>query len=379
MKRKRGRSPKRRATPSKSSEAEVRTQLAQVERDPGVGNRVMLTVAGLLRQPLIWLAMALVTFSLLATLVVAGRPEPVWLVSPEFTEPWQKMLDEAPGALDWRLVEWQPGDEPDGMPARSYGFIVSAQPEPDVGDHQRVVVHHHLARRLSANGRFALAIDPWLVFRRHTTASLSYAAVSGSAQPDSSGGSGALLLPGGEETAVRAWVAQLLQPTPAVFETDTQRWDQTQASLARSGRFQRGALTYDWQDIWPRLFAPGPAWVYAPLSSVQQLPGDRTSVLEADRFPIPDSWNEYGLQARVLWARPMEQANGLHQRRIERELAEAREWLLLPGTQTEIAAALKWAPAQRQARPLNPPAAAAQRAWLASSYVWEDTARESRN
>ena len=351
-------------------------------RHPGTPSSADRTRSGSSSGRVVVLVSALLFPLLLATaaaILLMSPPQGVWLVSSEFAPAWQAVLAATPDSLQWRLVEWQPGDEPDGMPARSYGFIVSAQPEPDVGDHQRVVVHHHLARRLSANGRFALAIDPWLVFRRHTTASLSYAAVSGSAQPDSSGGSGALLLPGGEETAVRAWVAQLMQPTPAVFETDTQRWDQTQASLARSGRFQRGALTYDWQDIWPRLFAPGPAWVYAPLSSVQQLPGDRTSVLEADRFPIPDSWNEYGLQARVLWARPMEQANGLHKRRIERELAEAREWLLLPGTQTEIAAALKWAPAQRQARPLNPSAGAAQRAWLASSYVWEDTARESRN
>ena len=379
MKSKGGRSPKRRATPGKSSGAEVRTQLARVERAPGVGHRVLLTVAGLLRQPLIWLAMALVTFSLLAILIVAGRPEPVWLVSPEFIEPWQKMLDEAPGALDWTLVEWQPEDGADGIPPQSYGFIVSAQPEPGGGDNQRVAVHHHLARRLSANGRLALAIDPWLVFRRHTTEALSYAAISGSAQPDSSGGSATLLLPGGDATAVRAWGAQLMQLTPAVFETDIQRWEETCARLAQSGRFQRGALTYDWQDIWPRLFAPGPAWVYAPLSRVQQLPGDRTSVLEADRFPIPDSWNEYGLQARVLWASPIEQANRLYRERIERDMAETREWLQRPGTQTEIAAALKWAPAQRQARPLNPPAAAAQRAWLASSYVWEDIARDSRN
>ncbi|MCA1755616.1 MAG: hypothetical protein LC641_13165, partial [Spirochaeta sp.] len=258
-----------------------------------------------------------------------------------------------------------------------YGVRITAQPTFDRAETQPVVVHYNLGRWAGHDGAIPLAIDPWLVFRRHTTPPLTQSALGDDQQPAPPRRGGLVILPGGDQRALQAWTAQLLQHTPGRFETDPERWGAVRSQLPRSGRFQRGALTYAWEDVWPRLFGSEQAWVYAPLSRVQSLPGDRTSVLEADLFPIPESWNEYGLQARVLWANPIAPESKLYGRRMERDLTVARQWLQRLDVQAQIAGMLNWAPAHRLARAGSPLAATAHRAWLGSSYVWEDITHDT--
>ncbi|TVQ39155.1 MAG: hypothetical protein EA384_07790 [Spirochaetaceae bacterium] len=326
------------------------------------------------------MALLLVSGAATLFLLAVRRPQPVWVVSAEFAGPWRGVLAAADDAPDWPVIELHEEAFESGSARQHYGLLVTA--ESTVGSNGNdephpLVVHHHLARRAAPDGTIALALDPWLVFRRHTTEQLTYAALGGDQQPAPPERGGVLLLPGSDQRALRAWTAQLLQEAPGRFSDDIERWDAVRDRLTRGGRFQRGALTYGWEDIWPRLFGPEPAWIYAPLSRVQELPGDRTSVLEADRFPIPDHWNEYGVQARILWAKPFGMQRLRSGSRSDQDLARASEWLRSAEVQTAIAAGLRWVPAHGQARPVNPLAAAARRTWFGSSYVWEDTTRET--
>lgn len=336
------------------------------------------------------LALVLAAVGLGAALL---RPRPVFLVEAGFA-PALRAAAAVPGAPGWTIAEFDPRT---GPPAggRRYGFIISTVAESGEGGGAAGVkssgekspesgkdggaagmtmsgeaatavpagpprVHRDLQRRGGGDSGFPLALDPWLVFRRHSLDPPTRERL------EARGGAGGFpLLAGGDPEAVRAWAAQDLQERPGVFPSAPEVWQERMRLLPRDGRFQRGALTYTWEDVWPRLFGPESAWVYAPLSRLQALPGSRTSLLEGRRFPDRQGWNEYGIQARILWALPLGGRTG------RRDVQAAAEWLRRADTQTLIAGALKWAPAHGAARPVNPLALAAQREWLGSSYVWE--------
>ena len=298
------------------------------------------------------------------------RPRPVFLVEDAFVPAWEKLLREDPDAPGWRIVTYDPRE---GLTStrglRGYRISMDREGRPQAGRSVAagsaesvpvpVVVRDLSRNQMSPDGALPLALDPWLVFRRHS-------APPPSRDPLEKGVSGAvLLLPGGEPEALRAWAAQELQNRPGAFPSDSGSWLDTMGRLARDGRFQPGALTARWEDVLSRLTSPGVSWLYAPLSRVQTLPGDRTSLLEADPFPPREGWNEFGLQARILWALPL--GGGTPRG----SAAAAARWLGDPAVQTRLGSILDWAPAHRDARAANPLARAAQEAWLESTYVWE--------
>ena len=310
----------------------------------------------------------------LAAVLAAGylllRPRPVFLVEDAFVPAWEKLLQEGPGAPGWRIVKYDPRD---GLPStrglRGYRIATDREGRPPAGRSAAAgsaesvpipVPRRDLSRNPALpDGALPLAVDPWMVFRRHTSPPPSRVLLA-------QGGSGAvILLPGGEPEALWAWVAQDLQNVPGSFPSDPGLWLDRTDRLARDGRFQPGALTARWEDVLSRLLEPGASWLYAPLSRVLTLPGDRTSLLEADPFPPRDGWNEFGLQARILWAVPLGggTARGF--------MASAARWLGDPDIQTRLGAILDWAPAHRDARAANPLARTSQEAWLKSTYVWE--------
>jgi hypothetical protein len=154
---------------------------------------------------------------------------------------------------------------------------------------------------------------------------------------------------------------------------DRETWDEAEERLFRGRRFQLGALTYSWFDVWILLLRDDPAWVYAPLSRVRKdLSEYQVGLLDAASFPIRPDWNEYGLQADVIWALSRGNKNR------QKKLVQADNWLGVSGTQTRIADILGWIPAHPEGRPYDTIAREAQLVWFSSSFVWQGISNTSR-
>jgi hypothetical protein len=117
-------------------------------------------------------------------------------------------------------------------------------------------------------------------------------------------------------------------------------------------------------DAMPLLYRSSPAWVYAPLSRIRSQSYQDTSGLDASRYPEPDNWNEFGIQAAMLWALPFGRERDLA------KLGDIRAWLTSAKTQTAIADALRWIPALPEGVPYNTVSRAARLAYLSSSFIW---------
>jgi hypothetical protein len=200
-----------------------------------------------------------------------------------------------------------------------------------------------------------------MVFRDHRFPSLTRRRVD-----SLSGGEGMLLIPGQDPAAVRAWTARLIQESPGVFPQEGELWEVLQNSLFTNNRFRQGSASFTWQDVWFFLLGDDTAWTYAPISKVRELPNYRSGILEATVFPEPPGADRFGMQARILWAVP------LGDEKTRAKLEESLAWLKNWETQTIIADALRWVPADPDGKPFNPAAMSARIAWLTCSYVWED-------
>jgi hypothetical protein len=215
--------------------------------------------------------------------------------------------------------------------------------------------------RDGCQGAIPLALDPWLVFRKTGDPPLTLERVLNPA-----GGAGNLILPGAESNAVHAWVTQLVQESPGNFPREKQAWDEAEQRLIYGNtRFQQGALTYTWFDLWILLLGNESAWAYAPLSMTRDLSPYDAGRLDGALFPIPRDWNTYGLQAEVLWAIPKVPGEE------EAQLDQAKLWLSAAETQTLIAEILGWIPAGSGGKPRDTLARQAQVAWFSSSFVWQ--------
>ncbi|GHV69756.1 hypothetical protein AGMMS49928_13570 [Spirochaetia bacterium] len=303
-----------------------------------------------------------------AGLYALFRPRPVWYVEAPYAALWRQMTASSSLPQSWRIITFEndPAGKPSRpLPQRFYGFRITANSGTGAGMAPRGItaLYPMLSQAGEYRGALALAVNPWMVFRRRTDPPLSRS------RAETAEGEGVLFIPGKDRYAAAAWTAQLLQEQPGVFPPAGDLWVETAESLFRGSLFQRGALTYGWADIWSRLDDVSPSWVYAPLSRVEDLPGYRTSLWEADRFPEKDGWNEFGLQAQILWAIPFGNEKNTPSR--AKRLGDPLPWLRDAGTQTAIADALGWIPAHRQGKPYNPIAHSAQLAWLSSSYIWE--------
>jgi hypothetical protein len=90
-------------------------------------------------------------------------------------------------------------------------------------------------------------------------------------------------------------------------------------------------------------------------------------LLDATPFPVPETWNEYGMQADLLWALPV----GPEKQR--KKLDALRQWLESAETQTSIANLIEWIPVHPESKDYNTIAWETKIAWLRSSFIWQGT------
>ena len=290
------------------------------------------------------------------------RPRLVWIVEDQFVEAWEQVLPSSP----FRKTKVVPlsAAEPN-LPRRWYGYQIGSRQRPSAPDEDESPIRVY--RDLSRQGRYeealSLAIDPWLLFRKAATSPLNREmAERGPA------GSGRIYMAGSDPSAVWAWTAQLLQETPGVFSENEDRWNRIGERLFIGRNFQAGAKTCKWEEIWPHLLADDETvWVYSPLSRIQRLSSDEIGKLAADAYPTRPGWNEFGLQAEILWAIPYGNP---------KKLTSIETWLHSAPPQTQIANALGWLAVNQSAAPSNPVSENAQKAWVAASYVWEAMVKE---
>jgi hypothetical protein len=308
---------------------------------------------------------------LLAALFFLGlyffnRPRPIWYVEEEFQSRWGRIV-RAAGPPFRRFAVFPRGK---ALPENRYGYIISPNPpgfeRSETGVPVRIIPE--LSRTREWGGALALAVDPWMVFRKHQDPELERGRIDAA-----EGGEGLLLLPGGDKGAVFAWLSQLLQERPGVFPGAAAVWEEAAAQLFEGRRFQPGAMTYNWVDLWPLLNRRDLLWLYAPLSRIRALPPYRMGTLDATRFPVQEDWNIYGIQAEVLWAQPFGEGKG------RKEMEAARDWLRRARTQTIIANEIDWIPAHPQGTPYNTVSWESQAAWINSSFIWQGAAYEGRD
>lgn len=287
-----------------------------------------------------------------------NRSRPVWLVEEQYLETWKKVLA-LPGSPlpDAEVLPLPPPGK--RIPSYYYGYKIGSRLLVAEGE-TAPPVYEDLSQNLRSGDTLILALNPWLIFRKFTDPALSRAQVTGNqALPG-----GPLLLAGGEASGAWAWTAQLLQEAPGVFSEDPELWEETAARIRLDSRFQRGALTYSWGELWDILLGDGPAWIYAPLSRIRELPLYETNNLEADVFPVDETWPRFGLQAEILWAVPLGTAKN------QKKLEGTAPWFHAVEPQTLLADTLGWLAAHWEAPPFNPVTASARIAWLRSSYLW---------
>ena len=285
------------------------------------------------------------------------RPKLLWYVDPAYTAAWTRILnDRAPPFSRYELV----ANNGESFPKGRFGFMVSRDgPDGQRADEAPVVMYPDLSRAREYRGWIALALDPWMIFRKHQDPE------PGRSFLENSNERGSLLLAGLDKNAVKAWLCQLMQERPGVFTQGTEAWEDKSQTLIRDYPFQSGASAYAWVQVWPLLYRGDIAYLYAPLSQARSQPSYRMGLLDATRFPEPSGWERYGMQADILWAG--QQGN---EKQIKKLNATVK-WLKDPKTQTYIANILEWIPAHPSGTPYNTISWETHMAWLRSSYIWQ--------
>jgi hypothetical protein len=285
------------------------------------------------------------------------RPKLLWYIDEDYSAAWNRILRQSSPPFTRHEVVARSGDE---FPKGRFGFIISTEgPRGERADGAPVEIYRDLPRTRAYKDWFVLAVDPWMVFRKHQDP-----------EPDRSfldvkNERGSILLAGADQEAVHAWLCQLLQERPGNFLHGEVLWKEKASALFRDYPFQSGALTYSWVQVWPLVFRGGQVSLYAPLSQARALPPYRMGLLDATRFPEPEGWDRYGMQATLLWAK--RQGSGKKIKKMD----VTEKWLKNSRTQTVIANALSWIPAHPSGTPYNTISWETQMAWLRSSYVWQ--------
>ena len=319
-----------------------------------------LTKQGLKR--LLWTGGAVVGAALIVSVVFfLTRPQLVWHVDEDLSAAWIRILNETKPPFS--RSEVIPRKFNESFPKGRFGFVISRSgPQGEQFEGVPAALYPDLSRSLEYKGWLVLALDPWMVFRKHQDPEPARSFLN------NSNDRGSILLAGSDKTAVQAWLCQLLQETPGVFTQGNTLWEEKSRSLALDYPFQGGASTYSWVQVWPLLFREGISSVYAPLSQARALAPYRAGLLDATRFPEPENWNRYGLQADILWAR----MRGDEDQR--KKLSGTEKWLKDPKTQTVIANMLTWIPAHASGVPYNTISWESQMAWLRCSFIWQGVA-----
>jgi hypothetical protein len=271
---------------------------------------------------------------------------------------WTRVLQANPPPDSRYSIRARSGDEP--FPRGRFGFIITRNgPGGERVDGAPVALYRDLARAQEYDGWLPLALDPWMVFRKHVDPE------PGRSFLDNTNDRGSLLFAGQDSGALNAWLCQLLQERPGIFVQGDEQWNEKGRRLVLDYPFQSGAFSYTWVQIWPLLFRSETSYIYAPLSQARALPSFRAGLLGATRFPNPLNWDRYGMQADVLWAQM--QGGGKHQERLD----ATDLWLKDAKTQTTIANIIDWIPAHPSGVPYNTVSWESQMAWLRSSYIWQ--------
>lgn len=276
-----------------------------------------------------------------------------WYVQQGLENDWAKILRDLPAPnLFSEIQTWNGTDIPAGP-----GILISTQP----WQHQeKVSVYYRLSFDLEYQGAIVLALDPWMIFRKHFNPPLSL-----SRAMSDTGENGALLIAGSNTEVVSAWAGRLLQTGPGQFPFDEGSWHNCEQNLFTGNRFPRGSQTYTWQDVFFRLMGNELTWVYAPLSEIRRYRDHRKAILEAAAFPEDWAGTQYSLQASILWALP------IGSDREKENLSQTITWLKKPETQTIIADTLEWIPADPYGIPYDPISLTSHRNWLIASYIYE--------
>ena len=284
------------------------------------------------------------------------RPKLLWYIDEDYSAAWNRVLRQSSPPFTRHEVVPRTGDE---FPKGRFGYIISAKgPEGERVEGAPVEIYRDLARLRSYKDWLVLAVDPWMVFRKHQDPEPDRSFL------DARNDRGTILLAGADNDAVQAWLCQLLQESPGVFLRGDNLWKEKALSLSRDYPFQSGSLTYSWVQVWPLVFRSGTVSLYAPLSQARAQPPFRMGLLDAARFPEPANWDRYGMQADVLWAKRQGSA------RQSKKLDGTDKWLKDSRTQTVIANVLSWIPAHPSGAPYNTISWETQMAWLRSSFVW---------
>jgi hypothetical protein len=291
-----------------------------------------------------------------------------WLVDRDYVRTWTGIINESGLAYENSILSFLPGD---AVPANGSGFILTtnrkaamAALSSQTGDEGEngipITIYRDLAEKQDYQGAIPVAVDPWMIFYEYNNPPLARERVD-----VVSAGEGVLLIPGRNEDAVTAWLAQMLQTGSGVFPEDPLVWERARETIFATKRFQGGAVSYNWNDVWILFRKEKPAWLYAPLSRIRGLPRTETAGLVAQRFPDRREWKNYGIQAGIFWALPFEKG------KAGPAPVPAETLIKDPGIQTKIADQLLWAPASGLGLPYNAISQTAQFAWLNSSFVWE--------
>lgn len=333
-----------------------------MKKRPGkAGKRKNVPKGGLtrrgLRRILIYGGAALGLVLAAALVLFLTRPKLLWYVDGEYAAAWNRILSgNAPPISRYEIVSRSGDDFPRGR----YGFIVSANgPSGERMEGAPVALYPNLSRSREYGGWMALALDPWMIFRKH------HDPEPGRSVLNPANERGTLLLAGLDKNAQAAWLCQVMQEKPGVFPQGGELWDENGQNLVIDYPFQNGALTYSWVQVWPLLYRDNVAYLYAPLSQARAQPTYRAGLLDATRFPEPQDWDRYGMQADVLWAKIYGNEKQLS------KMESTVRWLKDAATQTAIANMMEWIPAHPSGVPYNTISWETQMAWLRSSFIWQ--------
>jgi hypothetical protein len=292
------------------------------------------------------------------------RPKALFLVDEDFSAAWNRLLRESPRIrAEVRPLPPGSGAPADYFSAGRYGFVISrsgpkGEEIPGLGYRR----FPNLSQTRRYEGWTLLAADPWMVFRRH----LYTEPVRRNLLDRRGEDPGSFLIPGANPEAVEAWAAQTVQERPGVFPSEPEAWEAAKGAVLFRYNFQEGAPSYTWVQVWPILFREtGVYWLYAPISRARALSPYQMGLLDATRFPDPENWNEYGMQAGLLWAAPV--GDEKHRKKLD----ALQKWLDSAETQTKIANFIEWIPVHPESKDYNTIAWETKIAWLRSSFVWQ--------
>jgi len=286
------------------------------------------------------------------------RPKLLWYIDEDYSAAWNRIIKQSPPPFPRNEVVSRSGNA--DFPRGRFGYIISVNgPRGERVEGAPVEIYRDLSRSRAYNDWLVLAVDPWMVFRKHQDPEPDRSFL------DNRNERGTILLAGSDKDAIQAWLYQLLQEKPGVFIQGDALWQEKAASIVRDYPFQSGALAYSWVQVWPLVFRSGQVSLYAPLSQARALQPYRMGLLDATRFPEPENWDRYGMQAVLLWAKRQGSEKQI------KKMDDTDKWLKKSNTQTVIANAISWIPAHPDGKPYNTISWQSQTAWLRSSYIWQ--------